>query len=280
MRFEQWFHGTDVMYHAVDRVIAEGKTPWQHYLFFEHPVFGVTIAIDGDMQSCQADEGIYHEALVHPALFFHPNPKNVLIMGGGEGATAREILRHSGVERCVMVDIDGAFVEACRKYAPTWSEGAFDDPRLVLKIMDINDYFDEAQIPFDVVIGDLVDVADWSSPVAGLYSETFYDRLKKLLAPDAVVATQAGALDLNEAINHRKVRRSLAASFEHVASYGVVVPSFGGMWSYVVASDVPLDVEEMAKRAETSAVMLPAIGAENLAALFALPRRIARSLEK
>ena len=93
------------------------------------PTFGKMLVLDGDTQSSQADEKIYHESLVHPALAACPTRREVLILGGGEGATLREVLRHPGVARCTMVDIDGEVVELCKKYLPEWSAGAFEDPR-------------------------------------------------------------------------------------------------------------------------------------------------------
>jgi spermidine synthase len=88
------------------------------------------------MQSSEADEFIYHEALVHPALLTHPNPQKIFIVGGGEGATLREILRYKSVQSALMVDIDQEVVESCKKYLPEWHQGAFDDKRVALKFLE------------------------------------------------------------------------------------------------------------------------------------------------
>jgi len=283
IEFRQASNDSDAVCYRIDRVIAQGRTPWQSYLFFENEANGVCIAIDGDIQSCQRDEALYHEALVHPAMLFHPHPETVLIMGGGEGATAREVLRHGCVKRCVMVDIDGEFVEACKKYAPTWSDGAFDDPRLELLTMDINDYIRQTDLRFDVVIGDLVDVADWDGFLASLYSDDFYTALKKVLAPGAVVATQAGQLSLANQKSHKRVREGVGGAFAHLLSYGVYVPSFYSLWGYVLASDTPLDgsvsyvASAIAPRAkERGERVLEAIGAEGFVGLFALPNLLGK----
>jgi len=97
--------------------------------------FGRTLLIDGLIQSCQCDEFVYHECLVHPALLAHPNPKSIFIGGGGEGSTARECLRHKTVERVVMVDIDEAVVAFCKEHLPE-NTAAFADKRLELVIDD------------------------------------------------------------------------------------------------------------------------------------------------
>ena len=110
--------------------------------------FGKTLLIDGLIQSCQVDEFVYHESLVHPAMLMHPNPKTVYIGGGGEGSTAREVLRHKSVEKCMMVDIDGDVVDFCRKFLPE-NTAAFADPRLELIIDDAKAVLENAS-GFDV----------------------------------------------------------------------------------------------------------------------------------
>ena len=221
----------------IKKIIEKGKTAFQEYLFFESEMHGVCISLDGDLQSCASDEAIYHEALVRPAMQAHKNPKSVLIMGGGEGATAREVLRHNSVERVVMVDIDREFVALCKKHIPSWGAAAFSDARLELLHMDINEYLKEPQEKFDIVIGDLIDVADWDSPVAALYGEDLYRRLKGVLKSGAVIATQAGAFDGDSSTNLTQIRERLEKVFANVKSYGVFVPSFYQEWGYLIASD-------------------------------------------
>jgi len=270
--------------HPVAEVIASGRSAFQEYLIFRSPVHGVCVALDGDLQSCEADEGIYHEALVHPAMLLHPAPKRVLIMGGGEGATAREVLRHPGVESVVMVDIDAEFVGLCREHLADWNREAFADPRLDLQCRDINEYLEGEGPGFDVVIGDLVDFRDENGPAAELYSRELYGRLRRRLNAGAVLATQAGALTTRSQAGHRRVRGSLAGAFRHVASYALTVPSFYHLWSFVLASDAPLPVpgepplDRFRERGRARALSLPATGLAALASAFTLPAAIARPL--
>jgi spermidine synthase len=144
--------------------------------------------------------------------------------------------------------------------------------------MDINAYIRETDLRFDVVIGDLVDVADWDGFLASLYSDDFYTALKKVLAPGAVVATQAGMLHPANRRSHANVRKGLEAVFAHVASYGVYVPSFYSLWGYALASDEMLGLNEVhvetaKKRGEG---ILQAIGARNLPSLFHVPDLLMR----
>lgn len=283
--FRQALNRGDSVEHAVSRVVARGRTPFQEYLFFESPVHGLCIALDGDIQSCEADEAVYHEALVHPAMLLHPDPRRVLIMGGGEGATAREILRHGCVEQVVMVDIDEAFVALCREHAPGWSAGAFDDPRLELRHEDIRTYLANPGTTFDVIIGDLVDFTDLASPVAALYSHDFYRAVLAAAADDAVLATQGGSLTMNHLDGHVRIRRGLAADFAEVLTCGVVVPSFHTLWGFVLAARQSLDAdtrplpEIFAARAAERGLGEMAVGPRALAAGFELPDWLRRELD-
>ncbi|MBA1438638.1 MAG: spermidine synthase [Epsilonproteobacteria bacterium] len=281
LSYKQNANIADSVERRIKKIITKGKTPFQEYLFFESQVHGVCISLDGDIQSCESDEHIYHEALVHPAMLAHPDPQTVLIMGGGEGATAREVLAHKSVKKVVMVDIDEAFVKLCKTYIPSWGEAAFNDERLEVLYMDINEYLRSCNEKFDVVIGDLIDVDDWDSPAAFLYGENLYKSLKPLLNHNAIIATQGGALDTQTSTNHKHIREMMGHVFKDVRSYGMIVPSFYHLWGYIIASDdlsvIDTDLQktfqERAKDLE-----LQATGAKSLAHAFTLPHQIKRNI--
>jgi spermidine synthase len=275
--YSQKANASDTVTREIERIIAQGQTDYQSYMFLHSPVNGVCIALDGDIQSCAADEALYHEALVHPALLLHPDPKRVLIMGGGEGATSREVLRHTGVEQVVMVDIDREFVELCNRHIPEWSGGAYADPRHETRFEDIHGYLAEDGPRFDVVIGDLVDFPDDDSPAAAFYSPEFYARLKSRLSADGLLATQAGPLTPATMNHHNRVRAGLRESFGAVQSYAAIVPSFYSLWGFVVAGpslagQTPAVIQEqLANRGKERTVELPATGLDALAGQFQLP---------
>ena len=157
---ETWYHeliedGLALSY-RVDQVYHRGKSEFQEIEVVQTTPFGRLLVTDGLMQSSECDEVVYHEALVHPAMTLHENPKRVFIAGGGEGATMREVLRHPSVEECVMVDIDGILVEQCREHCPFYNDNAYDDPRAKLVIGDakkgLEDYPEGS---FDVIVMDL-----------------------------------------------------------------------------------------------------------------------------
>ena len=147
--------GLRVQY-GLNQILATSKSKFQTVDLVDLQTFGRVLLIDGLIQSSQSDEFVYHESLVHPALLAHPNPKSVYIGGGGEGSTAREVLRHKSVERCVMVDIDEDVVRFCRDHLPENSE-AFKDPRLELIIDDAKAILEKSPTGFDVIIMDLDD---------------------------------------------------------------------------------------------------------------------------
>ncbi|CAM9364712.1 unnamed protein product, partial [Ectocarpus fasciculatus] len=156
-----WFH-EDVsedleLRSRLNKIMFNASSDFQHVQVVETAPFGKTLVLDGKTQSAQLDEFIYHETLVHPAMLAHPNPKRVYIGGGGELATAREVLRHKSVEKCVMVDLDKLVVDTSRDVLPEWGAGVLDDPRLELHYTDAHAFLRENEDMYDVIIMDIAD---------------------------------------------------------------------------------------------------------------------------
>ncbi|WP_440059378.1 spermidine synthase [Thermogladius sp. 4427co] len=221
----------------VVKVYAIEKSPYQEIAFVEIDGFGRSLVIDNFIQSTEEDEFIYHELLVQPAMTIHPNPRKVLIIGGGEGATLREVLKHNTVEKAVMVDIDEKVVEFSKKYLDVMHKGSFNDPRAEIIIMDGLKYVEEARDrDFDVVILDLTD--PYAGPVAKpLYSVEFYSRLKSIMKSDGVVVTQAGSSYFYTS-EYLYVRDNLAKVFKYIGEYWTWIPSFAVNVNFIIASDV------------------------------------------
>jgi spermidine synthase len=187
------------------------------------------------MQSSITDEFIYHEGLVHPAMLTNPHPKRVFIVGGGEGATLREVLRHRSVEYCMMVDIDQEVVEKSKELLPEWHRGAFDDPRTDLRFMDARKYLEETQDSYDVIIIDISEPVE-EGPAYLLFTREFYEIVKDRLSPEGVISLQAGTTALHQLLNFTAVNKTLNAVFPVVAPYAVSIPSFGLPWGFTLAS--------------------------------------------
>lgn len=220
----------------VNRVFALEKSPYQEVVFAEIEGFGRSLLLDKFIQSTERDEHIYHELLVHPAMVLHRYPEKVLILGGGEGATLREVLKHNTVKEVVMVDIDPVVVEFSKKYLEHMHRGSFDDPRAKVVIMDGKDYVKQGPSKyFDVVIMDLTD--PYASEVARpLYSPEALAEIKRILKPEGVVVTQAGSSYFYPE-EYKYVLNSVKSSFRYVSEYWFWIPSFGLNVNFVVGSD-------------------------------------------
>src|SRR5262249_47926390 len=151
--------------------------------------YGRMLVLDGAIQSAEDDEALYHEMLVQPAMILHPHPENVLIIGGGEGATLREVLVHSSVRSAIMVDIDQEVVALCREHLGAWHCGAFDDPRVQVVYGDGRAFVENDDRYYDVVIVDVVDMLD-NGPAQALYTRQFYELLYRRLHPQGIVVVQ------------------------------------------------------------------------------------------
>ncbi|MDP6512419.1 MAG: polyamine aminopropyltransferase [SAR202 cluster bacterium] len=230
------------------QVFYRGQTEYQHVEVMDGATFGRTLVLDGKTQSTEVDEFAYHEALVHPSMIAHPNPKSVFVAGGGEGATIREVMSHKSVEQVVMVDIDKQVVDLCREYLPNHHQGSFDDPRLELHHMDALKFLEDTKLRFDVVIIDVPDPLE-AGPAVFLFTQEFYTLLKDRLNPDGLMVAQSGPT--GPAFYEQcfsAVANTVGSVFPGVYLSEAFVPSFGTTWGFVIGSTGPdptsLSVEE------------------------------------
>lgn len=235
----KWFHERlgpgEGHVHEVKTVLFSKKTPFQQIEVVELGGYGRSLILDGKVQSTQADEFIYHEVLVHPAMLTHPDPKRVLVVGGGEGATLREVLRHRAVERALMVDIDREVVEVSRKMFPEFHAGAFDDPRTELVFADARRWIETHDDIFDVIIIDLSDPIE-EGPCYRLYTREFYQLVGQRLSPMGTIALQSGTVAPHDLLNFSAIYKTLQTAFPVVCPYTANVPCFGLPWGFQVAS--------------------------------------------
>ncbi len=221
--------------HGINAIVYTGKSDFQKIDILDSKGYGRCLVLDGKIQSSEIDEFIYHEALVHPAMLSHPNPKNVFVVGGGEGATLREILRHSSVEHVLMVDIDSDVVEACKTHLPQWHMGAFEDPRVELQFLDARKYLEETNKQYDVIIIDISEPVE-EGPAYLLYTKEFYRLVNDRLSESGTIALQAGTTASPYLINFTAVYQTLLSAFPVVTPYQASIPSFGLPWGFALAS--------------------------------------------
>jgi spermidine synthase len=211
--------------------------------------FGRTLVMDGMSQSAELDEFVYHECLVHPAMLAHPNPKSVYIGGGGEFATAREVMRHKSVEKCVMVDIDKVACDICREQLPEWNGGAYEDPRFEVYYEDAKAWLENTDQKFDVIIMDICDPIE-AGPGIALYTSEFYKFAVTKLNPGGIIVSQSGVGSvLNTTECFTVINQTLNTAFKHVVPYTADVPSFGFNWGFNMAFNDDAEIAQKAAAA-------------------------------
>jgi spermidine synthase len=223
-----------VRYGLAGRVLEEQHSPFQRITIIESERYGKGLLLDGCWMTAERQERHYHEALVHPALCGAAAIGRVLVIGGGDGGTARECLRHSGVEQLDLVEIDGLVVELSRRHLPAIGGDAWSDPRLRLTVGDGIAWVSEAaDASYDVVI---VDGSDPAGPAEGLFNRAFFSHCRRLLRPGGVFATQSESPEAFRQV-HIDMVRLLREVFGHADPlYGWVPMYPSGWWSFSFAA--------------------------------------------
>jgi spermidine synthase len=219
----------------VTRTLHQKKTPYQDLLIADTPEYGRVLVLDGAIQLTERDEFCYSEMMAHVPLCSHPDPKRVLIVGGGDGAILREVLRHPYVERCTLIDIDREVIEASKKYLP--SVGCeLENPRADVRCMDALAYIETTSDRFDVAIVDSTDPVEFA---AGLFQAPFYANIKRILNPHGIL-TELTESPFADTALMRQAIAEMRKVFPVVRMYWGAVPTYPtGMWTYGAASLAP-----------------------------------------
>ncbi|ENN96158.1 spermidine synthase [Methanocaldococcus villosus KIN24-T80] len=247
MKFNLWFteyHNENIsLSMRVKEVLYLEKSKYQEIAIIETYDFGRVLILDNTFQTTERDEFIYHELISHIPLFTHPNPKDVLVIGGGDGGTVREVVKHKKVERVDFVELDEKVIEACRKYLPNLS-CEMDNEKVNIIIADGIKYVAETDKKYDVII---VDCPDPVGPAKGLFEKEFYKNVYKCLKDDGLMVQQSESplYDLKLIENICKYLKE--SGFKIIMPYSYPMPSYpSGFWSFTLASKKynPLDVDE------------------------------------
>jgi spermidine synthase len=220
----------------IEEVLFEEKSAHQHLLLFRNAQFGKVLALDGVVQTTEADEFIYHEMLSHLPMLAHGAVRRALIIGGGDGGLLEEMLKHRGLEQVVQVEIDASVVEFAKTHLRGICGEAYEDPRTELVIADGLTYVAETERRFDLIA---VDSTDPVGPGEVLFTPEFYADCRRCLAPGGVLVTQNGV----PFIQTEELRRSVGIFrdlFADAACYLATVPTYaGGPMAFGWASDEP-----------------------------------------
>jgi spermidine synthase len=212
--------------------LFKGQSPFQTVEVVETVTHGRMLLNDGLVMVTERDERIYHEMMAHVPLFTHPHPEDVLVVGGGDGGTIREVLRHPSVKRAVLCEIDAMVVEACREWIPQTAH-ALSDPRVRVHIADGVTFLKETADRYDVI---LVDSTDPMGPATPLFGKDFYLDVFNRLTDEGLVVAQAesGFLHLD---TQRRLLSIVQGVFPQTYVYNYNNLTYpGGMWSFLVGS--------------------------------------------
>lgn len=259
-----------------EQTLFSGQSDFQKIDVVKTAGHGNMLLNDGCIMLSERDEFVYHEMIAHVPIFTHPNPRKVLIIGGGDGGTAREVLRHTEMEKAVMVEIDEMVVRACKAHIPSVS-CALEDDRLDLLIEDGVKYVACTDERFDIV---LVDSTDPIGPAAPLFNEAFYQNVSRILAPDGILVTQAESpfydndLQKPMLLNQRPFFEKLHVYLFNTLTYP------GGLWSFGFASKGVCPVSDFdPARVEKSGFETRYYNPDIHRAAFALPNFIRKDLD-
>lgn len=217
---------------AMNTIILHRQTPFQDLLLFHNPFWGKVLVLDGAVQLTERDEFFYHESLAHPPLLTVENPKNILIIGGGDGALAEEVLKHP-VHKVTLVDIDPEVVQIARAHLASVHKNAFNDPRLQIDIADANRWIRESTDTYDVI---LMDVTDPAGPSESLFSRDTLRVIAEHLSPEGALALQFGRyFDPPPLLN--ALEPDLRQLFAWSTVYAAPAPAYpGGVWRFFLGS--------------------------------------------
>lgn len=246
---EETFHPHWKVGLKADRVLHEVKTEHQHLVIFTNATWGTVLMLDGVCQLTTSDEFVYHEMMAHVPLFQLEKPKRVLVVGGGDGGVLREVLKHPGVEKATLCEIDRTVVDTALKYYPQIPGRVFDDKRADVVIADGLKYVADTKDKFDCII---VDSSEPIGPSAVLHTREFFADCKRALVDDGILVTQNG-LPFLFPDHLAGTTRVFASLFKRVAPYMCTQPCyFGGPFALNWASDekshLKLGAKELAKR--------------------------------
>lgn len=235
-----WFHdhffSSEIHLHGYDRLVASLETEYQKIDIVNSPLFGKMVIIDGDVQSSQLDEYIYHETLVLPALISHPNPKKIYLAGGGEGATLREILKCNTVNSVTKCDIDRQAIQLFITHLPEWHQNSFFDPRVTLFHEDAREnLYSQPEGELDIIFTDLTEPTE-GGPSQRLFSDEFFKLCFQKLNNQGTVCLQASLLRITDYEMHSVILNTIQLTFPIVRSMSVYVPSFDTTWGFIYAS--------------------------------------------
>jgi spermidine synthase len=281
LQFNEFYNGQTGLTMGIRRQLFHEVSPYQTVEIFETDTWGNLMTIDGMVMLSEKDEFVYHEMMAHLPLFTHPNPETVLIIGGGDGGTAREVMRHDSLKQVDMVEIDETVVRASKLHMP--EVGDFDNPKLNVIYANGLTFVEGPENTYDVII---IDGSDPVGPAVDLFKKEFYENCHRCLKENGVLISQTESPFVpayHESI--RSVQRAISELFPVARLLLTYIPLYpSGMWSMSIASKQsdPLDnnvLESISERSASFQHKLKYYNKEVHAASFALPGFVRQIIE-
>ena len=230
------------------RLLAQKQSTYQLIEVFDNALFGRVMRIDGCFMTSERDEFFYHEPMVHLPAIAHAGPRSALVVGGGDGGAVEELLKHPGMERVVLAELDADVVQLAREWLGHIHRGAFDDPRMELRIGDARALIASCGERFDQIV---LDLTDPFGPALDLYTVEFYQDCRRALNPGGVLSLHLGS-PIHLPGSMARIAASLRAAFPIVRPYLQYVPLYGTLWCMARASETTdpalLDATEVEAR--------------------------------
>ena len=226
----------------INQTLHTEQTEFQKLDMIETNEFGNMLVLDGMVMTTEKDEFVYHEMVTHPALFTHPSPKHVLVVGGGDGGAIREVLKHPEVEKAVLVEIDGKVIEYSKKFLPSIA-GGLEDPRVEVLVDDGFMHIHKNKNTYDVI---MVDSTEPVGPAAPLFEKGFYQGIFEALKEDGIFVAQTDNPWFKGDLI-KKVNRDVKEIFPITRLYICNIPTYpSGCWTFTIGSKIydPLKVDE------------------------------------
>jgi len=220
-------------YIRATKQIGEWQTRFQKMAIYDTPHYGKIFRLDGYNMTSEKEEFVYHENLIHPALTAHAAPKKVLIIGGGDGGSSEEALKHPSVEQVTMVEIDGDVIEVAKEHFRAVHNGVFDNPKLRVLVDDGMKFVRETQEKFDLIA---LDLNDPMGPAEALYSAEFFQQLRAALAVGGALTLHIGS-PVARPERVAELAQRLNGVFRIVRPYTMYIPLYGSLWAMAVCSD-------------------------------------------
>jgi len=220
-------------YIKASKQLGEWQTKYQKLAIYETPHYGKLFRLDGFNMTSEREEFVYHENLIHPALTAHAAPKKVLIIGGGDGGSSEEALKHPSVEQVTMVEIDGDVIQVAKEHFKAVHNGVFDNPKLRVLVDDGMKFVRETQEKFDLIA---LDLNDPMGPAEALYSVEFFQQLRAALAPGGALVLHIGS-PVARPERVAELAQRLNGVFRIVRPYTMYIPLYGSLWAMAVCSD-------------------------------------------